>query len=108
MNILKMAREGLRHDLTAALHKAVMHKEPVHHPGLRVKTNGDSTSVNLTVRPVAPSPDATAQPNLFLVVFEEAPAADQQRPEKYAAVDAGEGAGENPTDADARIAALKR
>ena len=57
MNILKMAREGLRRDLTTALHKAVMHKEPVHHPGLRVKTNGDYTAVNLTVRPVAPRPE---------------------------------------------------
>ena len=33
MNILKMAREGLRQELTTALHKAVAHKEPVRHPG---------------------------------------------------------------------------
>ena len=43
MNILKMAREGLRRDLTTALHKAVARREPVRHPGLRVKTNGDFT-----------------------------------------------------------------
>ena len=78
------------------------------HPGLRVKTNGDFTTVNLTVRPVTAGPDAAAEPNLFLVIFEEAPAADQQRPEKAAAVDAGEGAGESATDVDARIAALKQ
>ena len=52
-NILKMAREGLRRALTTALRKAAAHKEPVRHPGLRVKTNGDLTTVNLTVRPGA-------------------------------------------------------
>ena len=101
MNILKMAREGLRRDLTMALHNAASHCEPVRHPGLRVRTNGDFTTVNLTVRPVAPSHDAAAQPTLFLVVFEEAPAPDQQPPEKVAVVDAGEVAGES-----ARIASL--
>ena len=116
-NILKMAREGLRRALTTTLHKAAAHKEPVRHPGLRVETNGDFTTVNLTVRPVAADPDAarsavpgTAQagaaPTLFLVILEEAPAADQIPPEKAAAVDAVEGADESATDVDARIAAL--
>lgn len=58
-NILKMARDGLRRDLTTALHQAVAGKEIVRCPGLRVKTNGDLTTVNLTVRPVAPGPAAT-------------------------------------------------
>jgi two-component system CheB/CheR fusion protein len=101
MNILKMAREGLRRDLTMALHNAASHREPVRNPGLRVRTNGDFTTINLTVQPVAPSHDAAAQPTLFLVVFEEAPGPDQQPPEKVAVVDAGEVAGES-----ARIAAL--
>ena len=55
-NILKMAREGLRRELTTALHKAAGTKEIVRHPGLRVKTNGDFTTVNLTVRPLAAGP----------------------------------------------------
>jgi two-component system CheB/CheR fusion protein len=108
MNILKMAREGLRRDLTSALHHAVAHKEPVHHTGLRVKTNGHFTTVNLTVRPVAEGPGAAAEPNLFLVILEEAPASAPERPEKAAAVDSAKGAGKSATDADARIAALKR
>ena len=61
MNILKMAREGLRPDLTTALHKAVALKAPVRHPGLRVKTNGDFTIVNLTVQPVPAGPDSDAR-----------------------------------------------
>ena len=73
LNILKMAREGLRQELTTDLYKAVVSKEPVFHPGLRVKTNGDFTTVNLALRPVAAGPDAAAGPNLFLVTFEEAP-----------------------------------
>jgi len=108
MNVLKMAREGLRRELTTALRKAVALKEPVRHPGLRVKTNGDFATVNLTVRPVSASTDAAVAHKLFLAIFEDAPAADPGRPEKAAAVDAGEGAGESATDVDARIAALKQ
>ena len=50
----------------------------------------------------------TPRPKLFLVVFEEAPAAGAEQPEKAAALDAGEEASESATDVDARIAALKQ
>ncbi|MGO9892970.1 MAG: chemotaxis protein CheB, partial [Bryobacteraceae bacterium] len=108
MNILKMAREGLRPELIAALHKAVALKEPVRHAGLRVKTNGDFTIVNLTVQPMPASPDLEAAARLFLVIFEDAPAAGPERFQEAASLDAGGEAGENPTDADARIATLKQ
>ena len=49
MNILKMAREGLRQELAMDLYKAAVSKESVFHPGLRVKTNGDFTTVNLSL-----------------------------------------------------------
>ncbi|MBI5242761.1 MAG: PAS domain-containing protein [Elusimicrobia bacterium] len=77
MNILKMAREGLRQELTTALRKAAAGKEPVRRAGLRVKTNGDFTTVDLTVRSVAAGP--AAEPTLFLVILEEAPASDGER-----------------------------
>ena len=114
MNILKMAREGLRHDLTTALYRAVTHKESVCHPGLRVKTNGDYTAVNLTVLPVrSPSFDefsggkASAEQELYLVVLEDAPALN---PGQVAEL---KGTGSGPTsqelaDADGRIAALQQ
>jgi len=108
MNILKMAREGLRRELTSALRKAAAHKEPVRCPGLRVKTNGEFSTVNLTVRPVAASPDAAVAPSLFLVILEEAPSAKHERPGKAAAVESVEGVGESATESDARIAALKQ
>ena len=73
LNILKMAREGLKRELTTALYKAVVSKESVLNPGLRVKTNGDFTTVNLALRPLAAEYDSAAKPNLFLVTFEKAP-----------------------------------
>jgi len=107
LNILKMAREGLRRDATTALRKAVALKAPQRHMGLRVKTNGDYAIVNLTVQPVTEGPDLAAAPKLFLVVLEDAAAADPKGSEK-AALDVGEGAGESAANSDARIAALKQ
>ncbi|HSB72459.1 MAG TPA: chemotaxis protein CheB [Candidatus Methylomirabilis sp.] len=105
-NILKMAREGLRGELATALHRAVAANTAVRRPGLRVKTNGDVTTVNLTVRPMSAGPDVAAPP-LFLVILEEAPPADQaQRVE--AAGDAGEGGHEPAPDSEPRVAALRQ
>jgi two-component system CheB/CheR fusion protein len=72
MNILAMAREGLRRELSVALHKAVAHRELVTYRGLRVKANGEHISANLAVRPL----DDVAATVLYLVVLEELP----QRP----------------------------
>ena len=72
LNILRMAREGLRPSLTAALHKAVLHSQPVSMSGLKVKTNGDFTGVDLTVSPIA----STEETPLFLVVLEDEPTED--------------------------------
>ena len=101
-NILTMAREGLRRELTMALHRAVVTKEVARTLGLRVRTNGDFTTVNLTVRPAIVGAGAASEPPLFLVVLEEALA---QEPLGGVAGPVGSGA-EGDTDADARIAAL--
>ncbi|MCX6065497.1 MAG: protein-glutamate O-methyltransferase CheR, partial [Chloroflexi bacterium] len=78
-NILKLAREGLRPALTTALHKAVTHHEAVIQNGLRVKTNGDFSTVNLTVQPVAAGGDSEAEASLYLVILEEASEAEQTK-----------------------------
>ncbi len=70
-NIIKMAREGLRRELTNALHKAVHTNESVRCPNLRVKTNGHFTSVNLTVCPAAAHAESAQSPALYLVILEE-------------------------------------
>lgn len=72
-NILKMAREGLRRELIRALHNAANTKDIARCPGLRVKTNGHFTRVNLTVRPMTTGLAATPETPLFLVILEEAP-----------------------------------
>ncbi|MES2637091.1 MAG: chemotaxis protein CheB [Pseudomonadota bacterium] len=93
-NILKMAREGLRRDLTATLLASVRTKSTVRCMGIRVKTNGHFTIVNLTVCPatsgVKPSSepknsdvsnnagvskniDASLESNLYLIILEDVP-----------------------------------
>ena len=94
MNALKMAREGLRAPLASALQAAAAKKETVKHAGLRVKTNGDFTYIDLAVHPVADTPEAGQR--LFLVVLEPA-----QEP----AAAAGRSA--ESADTDARLAAMK-
>ncbi|MGV8905201.1 MAG: chemotaxis protein CheB [Acetobacterium sp.] len=70
-NILKMAREGLRHKLTMALQSAVVKKEIVEYPNVLVKTNSHFTGVNLTVRRVVAGLDKRPEALLYLVVFED-------------------------------------
>jgi len=108
-NILKTAREGLRYDLTTALHKSVTHKETVCRQGLSVKTNGDFTMVNLTVEPVLECQDKDAETGLYLVVLESAPKTAPAEQEKDgrpdpAAVSSNTGADEGGS----RITALKQ
>jgi two-component system CheB/CheR fusion protein len=73
-NVLKMARTGLRRDLATALHKAAATQAVVRCPGLRVKTNGDFTSVDLTIRPVPVGPAQNPKASLFLIILEQTPA----------------------------------
>lgn len=115
LNILKMAREGLRHDLVTALYKAVTHQQQVCHPGLRVKTNGDFTTVTLTVVPVASAsfddsrigPTASAQ-TLYLVVLEDVVEMKAEPSEKKGLAAQAEGPVQNLADVEGRIDALRQ
>ncbi|MEO6852878.1 MAG: CheR family methyltransferase, partial [Rhodoferax sp.] len=69
-NILKMAREGLRRELTSVLHKVAVSKEPAQALNLRVKTNGHFSLVNLSVCPVATGAASALESALYLVVLE--------------------------------------
>jgi two-component system CheB/CheR fusion protein len=105
LGILKMAREGLRQALTSALQAAASRKERVSYPNLRVKTNGDFSTVNLTVQPVLAGAQTAGQAGLFLVAFEEI-----AEPSSAPAGDAREGPTPAPAESngevDSRIAAL--
>jgi two-component system CheB/CheR fusion protein len=72
-NILKMAREGLRRDLTMALHKVASTKQRGYVGGLRVHAHGYTTQVDLTVSVVASGNATALDVPLFLVMLEQAP-----------------------------------
>ena len=109
-NILKMAREGLRRDLTSALQKAFTGHEVVRSHAIRVKTNGDYTSVDLTVHPVGGTLPATGAAGdiapemlLFLVTLGPAISDPAHLP------DPGEAAGtHDATAASSRLSALEQ
>ena len=107
-NILKMAREGLKRDLTTALHNAVAGKEIVRFPGLRVKTNGDFSLVNLTIHPVLTGAGATVELPLYLVVLEETTAEAAVSDQRSAIGGQTAEVGGKRVDEDARIATLKQ
>ena len=51
-NVFAMAREGLREELGVAIHNAATRKMPFTAKGVKVKSDGDFTTVNLIVRPL--------------------------------------------------------
>ena len=104
-NILKMAREGLRRDLTSALHKAVGTKDRIQCLNIRVKTNGHHTLVNLSVSPVLSSTAGALESPLFLVILEVAPAPPTQ-PSAVAAITQSASATSHNGDIHAQIVEL--
>ena len=105
LNILKMARQGLRPGLTTALRKAVAKREPVFHSGLRVKTNGDFSSVNLKIRPVTSDP---AEQPLFLVILEQAPEAPEELEGTAGGAPTPSGVDKSAKESSAQVATLKQ
>jgi len=72
-SIHKMAREGLRLELSAGVRRVPAEKVPVRYERLRVRTNGGTSLVTMTIEPLA-EPDAVK--GVLLVLFEDVPAPD--------------------------------
>ncbi|WP_420798841.1 chemotaxis protein CheB [Geothrix limicola] len=106
-NILKMARDGLRRELTTALHKAVSTKEAIQCPGLRVKAHGQFTTVNLKIYPMPISAQASLDTPLFMVILEGTSSAESKENRPKGRLPK-EGQGLPDADSAARIAALTR
>lgn len=106
-NLLKMAREGLRHELTLALHQAVETRESVQRSGLRVKTNGDFTHVDLSICQVMTSATFSNDVLLYLVILEPTPVVAPTALAVMSSEDATANT-ELSTSVDARIVALKQ
>jgi PAS domain-containing protein len=93
-----MAREGLREELGVAIHKAATQKITVIQSGVKIKSNGGFSTINLTVKPLADSADLRG---MFLVVFEEvatgqSEAATERKP-------ASSGTGTPPTEVEEEL-----
>lgn len=83
LNLLKMAREGLLAGLQSALKEARAQNLPARQTGLKVKSNGGFKRVSLEVIPIKSTPNN--RDRCFLVLFEDASAADAPAPAKAAA-----------------------
>ena len=106
MNIFRMAREGLRGDLTIALHRAVSLQKPTRATGLQVKNDADFSTVSLTVLPVQDA-EGLAPRGLYLVLIEQE-TLTQPRHSTEAAVDAVDGAPTLAPDLNEYIIRLKQ
>jgi len=66
-NILKMARDGLEHKLSVALHHVIKQQKTISYEGVQVKKNGDFQTINLIVRPLTGN---NLPHGLTLVIFD--------------------------------------
>nr|WP_320010128.1 chemotaxis protein CheB [uncultured Desulfobulbus sp.] len=106
-NILTMAREGLTHELTLALHKAVTDQQIVRCPDVRVKTNGDFTPINLTVRPVINTQALLTASPLYLVILEDIVIQDDDHSPESSDVSGIPSAENVDSDMENRLVALR-
>lgn len=71
MNILKMAKEELRRDLTVALTKAINLNEFIVLKGLTLTTAEKNITINIKIRPIIQDQSKEITQKLFLVSFKE-------------------------------------
>ncbi len=84
LNIMEMAREGLKFELNAAIRRVITQKKDIVFKDLNVKTNGAVQTVNLVVKPIV-RPE-TMQ-GLIMVIFEDVqtPKLSRSSKKKYTA-----------------------
>ena len=68
LNLLKMARNGLKLDLSAAVKHAVLHHAPARRTGVGVKQHGQTRSVNIEVTPIK---GTSAAGRCYVVIFQD-------------------------------------
>jgi two-component system CheB/CheR fusion protein len=79
VNVLEMARKGLRMELRSALQKAVANNREVALRDLKVITDGGIQPVNLTVKPIR---EGEKGEGLYLVTFDDVPPVRKAAPER--------------------------
>lgn len=70
-NILKMAKDGLRRELTMGLQKAIATKETVRREGVEIQQNDYIKNVDFTIRAVSSPLTVSIDSPLYLVTLEE-------------------------------------
>ena len=68
MNIFQMAREGLQQELPSLIRKVLSSKKSLTAEGIKVKTNGSTQLINLTVKPIKEPKEMQGS---LLLIFEE-------------------------------------
>lgn len=77
MNIIKMAREGLKHELMIALNKSLSNRESVFRSVVRISIEGKSKIFNLTIRPVLIEISQNYPSPLSIVILDEVESSQQ-------------------------------
>jgi two-component system CheB/CheR fusion protein len=101
LNLLKLAREGLLHELRSSLQAARKSRKPVRREGLRVRSNGGWTHLDLEVLPLAGAPSPH-----YLVLFEPPEARARRAPLPRAAA-APRARGRDAVRAEQELAATR-
>jgi two-component system CheB/CheR fusion protein len=73
VNVLEMARKGLRLDIRTALHKAVHSRVTVVHENVGFELEGQTHRVSIAVRPLVELGD---DPGLYMIVFQDVAAGE--------------------------------
>lgn len=76
LNILDMARPGLKPDLSTAIRKARKYRKQVTIRGVDVDTNGSVLRINLKIKPAT---DPNIKSELLLIAFEEVKTVENKR-----------------------------
>jgi two-component system CheB/CheR fusion protein len=71
LNILKLAKEGLRIELRTAIHKAFKSRATVVHADLKVKENGKRHGFNLIVKPLKRQGEKESIEGVLMVIFDD-------------------------------------
>ncbi len=68
MNIIEMAREGLQQELSVSIRKVLAGNKPITTEGIKIKPNGSTIFINLTVKPIK---EPAEMKGYLLIIFED-------------------------------------
>lgn len=97
LNIAKMMREALRYQIRSALMAAKQHMQKAIYRGINIRTNGDTETIDLVVKPL---PASKGEEPLFMFMF--------QKPVEEKKVEAIKGNAPDENEEGSRVAELEK